>query len=118
MNSDDTTLKLASYCMNVLEGAKAHEITNICLNGNSSIADTMILSTGTSTRHVLAIARRLEDELYKYGVSTVRLCGMETGEWVIVDTGSVMIHILDADARSRYELDSLYKCMQQGPLSA
>ncbi len=118
MDSEDNTLKLTNYCMSVLEGAKAHEITHIFLNGNSSIADTMILSTGTSTRHVLAIARRLEDELYKYGVSTIRLCGMETGEWVIVDTGSVMIHILDADARSRYELDSLYKCMQQGPLSA
>ncbi len=118
MNSEDKNLKLTNYCLNVLEGAKAHEISSIFLNGNSSIADTMILSTGTSTRHVLAIAKRLEDELYKYGISSVRLCGMETGEWVIVDTGSVMIHILDADARSRYELDSLYKCMQQGPISA
>ena len=84
------------------------------VTGQSSIADVMLICTGTSNRHVVAIAQRLSDELYKIGLKNIRMSGEQNGEWVIVDTGSVMVHIMQQEVRERYELDDLYRCMAAG----
>lgn len=97
-----------------LDDAKAHDLINIDLNHQSSIADNMLICTGTSNRHVSAIAQRLVDNLYKDGLKQIRVSGERLGEWVIVDTGTVMVHIMQQEVRERYELDDLYKCMAAG----
>ena len=97
-----------------LDDAKAHDLINIDLNHQSSIADNMLICTGTSNRHVSAIAQRLVDNLYKDGLKQIRVSGEQLGEWVIVDTGTVMVHIMQQEVRERYELDNLYKCMAAG----
>ena len=97
-----------------LDDAKAHDLINIDLNHQSSIADNMLICTGTSNRHVSAIAQRLVDNLYKDGLKQIRVSGEQLGEWVIVDTGTVMVHIMQQEVRERYELDDLYKCMAAG----
>lgn len=97
-----------------LDDAKAHDLINIDLNHHSSIADNMLICTGTSNRHVSAIAQRLVDNLYKDGLKQIRVSGEQLGEWVIVDTGTVMVHIMQQEVRERYELDDLYKCMAAG----
>ena len=97
-----------------LDDAKAHDLINIDLNHQSSIADNMLICTGTSNRHVSAIAQRLVDNLYNDGLKQIRVSGEQLGEWVIVDTGTVMVHIMQQEVRERYELDDLYKCMAAG----
>ena len=97
-----------------LDDAKAHDLINIDLNHQSSIADNMLICTVTSNRHVSAIAQRLVDNLYKDGLKQIRVSGEQLGEWVIVDTGTVMVHIMQQEVRERYELDDLYKCMAAG----
>ncbi len=100
--------------MKTLEDSKAHDLVSIDVHMHSSVADDMVICTGTSNRHVSAIARRLVDTLYESGVKDIKVSGEQVGEWVIVDTGSVMVHILEDEARSRYELDDLYRCMAAG----
>ena len=105
---------LIQKCIKTLEDSKAHDLVNIEVKEHSSIADNMLICTGTSNRHVSAIAHKLVDTLYKDGVRDITLSGEQLGEWVIVDTGSVMVHILQDEARHRYELDDLYRCMAAG----
>ena len=105
---------LIQKCIKTLEDSKAHDLVNIEVKEHSSIADNMLICTGTSNRHVSAIAHKLVDTLYKDGVKDITLSGEQLGEWVIVDTGSVMVHILQDEARHRYELDDLYRCMAAG----
>ena len=67
----------------------------------------MLICTGTSNRHVSAIAQRLVDTLYKDRLKQIRVSGETLGEWVIVDTGTLMVHIMQQEVRERYELDDL-----------
>ena len=106
--------ELLKNCITILENSKAHDLTDIDVTGQSSIADVMLICTGTSNLHVVAIAQRLSDELYKIGLKNIRMSGEQNGEWVIVDTGSVMVHIMQQEVRERYELDDLYRCMAAG----
>ena len=105
---------LINKCVKTLEDSKAHDLVNIDLNNNSSIADNMLICTGTSSRHVSAIAQRLVDTLYKDGLKQIRVSGEPLGEWVIVDTGTLMVHIMQQEVRERYELDDLYRCIASG----
>lgn len=105
---------LIEKCVKTLEDSKAHDLINIDLNNNSSIADNMMICTGNSNRHVSAIAQRLVDTLYKDGLKQIRVSGEALGEWVIVDTGTLMIHIMQQEVRERYELDDLYRCIASG----
>ncbi|MGN0915652.1 MAG: ribosome silencing factor [Succinivibrio sp.] len=107
---------LIDKCIKTLEDSKAHDLSMIDVSKHSSIADTMVICTGTSNRHVSAIAHRLEENLCKEGVKNLTVSGENLGEWVIVDTGSVMVHIMQQEVRERYELDDLYRCIAAGDL--
>ena len=111
-NLDD----LINACKNNLEMAKAHDIVGIDLKNQSSIADYMIIASGTSDRHVSAIAYRIEDFLNRSGVHGITLSGDKLGEWVIVDLGSLLVHIMQPQIRERYRLEDLYRLMAQGEM--
>ncbi len=111
--SDDSKL-LISFCMDSLENLKAHNLVNIDVKKNSSITDYMLICTGTSNRHVCAIADRLVENLSEKGIKGVTVSGENTGEWVVVDTGNVMVHIMQEEVRKRYCLEDLYRCIAAG----
>ncbi|MBO6259012.1 MAG: ribosome silencing factor [Succinivibrio sp.] len=102
---------LLSFCLESLCDLKAHDLISIDVKGQSSIADYMIVCSGTSNRHVSAIADRLSQTLYEHGLKEITISGQELGQWVVVDTGSVMIHIMQPEYRERYALEDLYRCM-------
>ncbi len=108
---------LARAAMQSLEDLKARDIVSINLKGNSSVADYMLVATGTSNRHVSAIADRLIDGMYARGLHGIKSCGQAEGEWVVVDLGGVMVHVLQPEARERYQLEDLYRCMAAGEQS-
>jgi len=74
----------------------------------SIIADYFVICTGTSDRHVKAIAREIDEKLGEAGVKPINVEGMDAGEWVLMDYGSVVIHVFDQKARDYYRLEQLW----------
>lgn len=99
---------LLGAIMASLDDAKAEEVIALDLNGQSSLADHMVVATGRSDRHVGAVAHQLVDALKLKGLSGVRVEGLEACEWVVVDAGDVIVHIFKPDARAFYNIERLW----------
>ena len=112
--SENDVQALSKACMEELANAKAKDLICIDLGGFSSIADAMVICSGTSNRHVCAIAYRLQKYLAERGIHGVQISGDREGEWVIADVGSVIVHIFQPEIRERYRLEDLYRCMAAG----
>ena len=68
----------------------------------------MILASGTSNRHVRSLVNRVTEDLKESGVSPLGVEGRETSEWVLVDYGDIVVHVMQAEARSFYDLERLW----------
>jgi ribosome-associated protein len=90
-----------------LDQDKGIDIVSIPLEGRSSLADYMVIATGTSSRHVSGMAQKLKDRLTKEGYRP-RIEGATTGDWVIVDAGDVIVHLFRAEVRKFYNLEKLW----------
>lgn len=97
----------------------------IDLRGRSTIADHMVIASGRSARQVSSIAEKLVERLKHESGSSARIEGKETGDWVLVDTGDVIIHIFRPEVRDFYQLekmwmsaDDLAKLRQPSPVSS
>jgi ribosome-associated protein len=91
-----------------LEEAKAQDIKVMDVRGLTNVTDFMILATGTSSRHVNAVADRLVDYMKDHGHRPLSVEGQEEAQWVLVDLNDVIVHILQADARVFYDLEKLW----------
>ena len=91
-----------------LEDAKAEEIVSISLDGKTAIADNMVVASGRSNRHVGAIADQLVDKLKASGHRHIRVEGMDTCDWVLVDAVDVIVHLFRPEVRSFYNLEKLW----------
>src|SRR5512136_1095488 len=86
------TAELLKDVVGWLDEAKAEEIITVDLAGKSSIGDFMVIASGRSDRHVGAIADQLRKKLKDAGCPSVRVEGMETCDWVLVDSGDIIVH--------------------------
>ena len=100
--------ELKDLIVKTLEDAKAEEIVTIDVKAKSSIGDFMVIASGHVNRHVGAIAERLVDALKEAKHGYVRVEGMPECNWVLVDTGSVIVHIFQPEARAFYRLEKLW----------
>ena len=91
-----------------LDDSKAEAIVTIDVSRKSTIADTMVVASGRSSRHVNAIADQVVDALSKLGKKNIRVEGVPQCDWVLVDAGDVMIHIFRPEVRSFYNLEKLW----------
>jgi ribosome-associated protein len=91
-----------------LDDAKAENIVAIDLDGKAAIADGMVIASGRSNRHVGAIADHLIENLKASGTRDLRVEGMPHCDWVLVDTGNVIVHIFRPEVRSFYNLEKLW----------
>jgi ribosome-associated protein len=87
---------------------KAEGTVEIDLTGKTSIADTMIITSGRSHRHVGSIAERVLQALKDKGFGTARVEGLPTCDWVLIDAGDVLIHIFRPEVRSFYNLEKMW----------
>lgn len=94
--------------MTSLEDDKAEDIITIDIRGRSSVADTLIVASGRSQRHVGALADHLVQKLKASGVSDIRVEGMPHCDWVLVDAGDVIIHLFRPEVRSFYDLERIW----------
>ena len=91
-----------------LDEAKAEKLVTIDLKGKSSIGDFMVIATGGSDRHVGAIADQLRRKLKEAGAGHVRVEGLEACDWVLVDTGDIIVHVFRAEVREFYNLEKMW----------
>jgi iojap-like ribosome-associated protein len=92
----------------ILGGRKAEDIKAIDIAGVSIIADYFLLASGTSNTQVRTLAEELEFKLSQEGINPLRVEGAQTATWIILDYGSVVIHIFHRDTRQFYNLERLW----------
>ncbi len=95
---------------------KAEETIAIDLHGKSSISDHMIVTTGRSNRHVGAIAENVSKALKEAGIKTIHVEGLPNCDWVLIDSGDVIVHVFRPEVREFYNLERLWTA--QGPTAA
>lgn len=100
--------ELKDFIVDQLEEIKAKEITVIEIGEKSTIADYMIIASGTSTRHVKSIAIQLVKELKEKNLQPLGVEGDDVGEWVLVDSGDVITHVMQPITRDYYQLEKLW----------
>ena len=91
-----------------LNDDKAEDIVQIDLRGKTQIGDYMIICSGRSTRQVSAISEKLKDKLKHDLRVAAKLEGKDTGDWVLVDTGDVIVHIFRPEVREFYQLEKMW----------
>lgn len=91
------------------EELKGLDIQVIDVKGKASFTDSMVIVTGTSTRHAKSIAQAIIDESKQQGFKPVGMEGEEDGEWVLVDLGDVVAHIMIQESRDFYQIEDLWK---------
>ena len=91
-----------------LDDAKAEEVVAIDLKGKSSIGDFMVVASGRSDRHVGAIAEQLQKKIKETGRARVRVEGVETCDWVLIDAGDIIVHVFRPEVREFYNLEKMW----------
>jgi len=99
---------LLSRILVSLDDDKAEDVVTIHLAGRSSLADWIVIANGRSQRHVSAIAEHLARKLKEAGYGTRPVDGMESGDWVLVDAGDVIVHIFRPEVRAYYDLEGMW----------
>ena len=100
--------ELQKFIIGQLDDAKAEDIVTIDVHEKSSITDQMIICSGTSSRHVMSVADRLVDACRKNGLMPLGVEGQGVSDWVIVDLGEAIVHIMQDESRRMYELEKLW----------
>lgn len=103
-----TSEQLLAEILTSLDDDKAEEVVSIDLAGKSTMADTMVICSGRSTRQVAAISEKLTDRLkQKFGVIS-KVEGKDQGDWVLIDTGDVIVHVFRPEVREFYQLEKMW----------
>lgn len=103
------TETLQKIAIDALEDLKAIDIVTIDVRTLTTIADTMIVCTGRSNRHVISLAENVVTNAKKHHVKFIHIEGKREGEWVIVDLGDVIVHVMQAATRELYSLEDLWE---------
>jgi ribosome-associated protein len=88
---------------------KAEEVVVIDVTGRCSYADFLVVASGTSDRHVTAIAESVQGELHARGRRVLGREGLREGQWALIDAGDVVLHVFHAFTRSEVDLDGLWR---------
>lgn len=91
-----------------LDDLKASNPVVIDVKGISDVTDRMVIATGTSSRHVASLADNVIERAKEFGVRAMGVEGKDTGEWVLVDFGDVVVHIMQQVTRDFYDLEKLW----------
>ena len=94
--------------MSSLDDDQAVEVVTIPLAGKSSIADHMVIASGRSTRQVASMANKLADRIKQETGEIVRIEGLATADWVLIDAGDVIVHLFRPEVRSFYNLERMW----------
>jgi len=99
---------LKSIILDTLDSNKALDIISIDLKNKSSMADYMIIASGTSSRHIQALSEQVLEKLKANGVSNSKIEGKESLDWKLVDGIDLIVHIFNPEKRKFYELEKIW----------
>ncbi|RMC33317.1 ribosome silencing factor [Paracoccus alkanivorans] len=100
--------QLLSRILSSLEDDKAEDVVTIDLRGRSAMADHMVIASGRSARQVGAIAEKLAERFKQATGRTARIEGKDTGDWVLIDTDDVIVHVFRPEVRDFYQLEKMW----------
>jgi ribosome-associated protein len=106
--ADFTSEQVLARVLESLDDDKAEELVQIDLRGRSDVADYMIICSGRSSRQVAAIAEKLVDRLKQDFRIICKIEGRETGDWVLIDSGDVIVHVFRPEVREFYQLEKMW----------
>ncbi|WP_404474405.1 ribosome silencing factor [Vreelandella venusta] len=100
------TLKILA--IDALEELKARDITQLDVSKLTEVTDLMVIASGTSTRHVSALAQNVVEKAKASGLKPRGVEGGDNSDWVLVDLGDIVVHIMLPEARALYDLERLW----------
>ena len=104
----DKISDLKSVLIDTLDLNKAQDIVTIDLKDKSSMADYMIIASGTSSRHIQSLSEQVLEKLKDNGIKNSKIEGKESSEWKLVDGIDLIVHIFHPDKRKFYELEKIW----------
>ena len=104
----DKTLDLKQTIINTLDINKAQDIVSIDLKDKSSMADYMIIASGTSSRHIQSLSEQVLEKLRNSGLKDSKIEGKDSNEWKLVDGIDLIVHIFHPEKRKLYELEKMW----------
>lgn len=108
-NSADRDVEaLHALVLESLDEDQAQDVISIPLSGKSSVADFMVIGSGRSTRQVAAMATKLAERVKKAKLGSPRIEGLPAADWVLIDTGDVVVHLFRPEVRSFYNLERMW----------
>ncbi len=118
-SDDNASAAVLKELVSWLDEAKAEDIVTIPLTGKSSIGDYMVVASGRTDRHVGAVADQIRRKLKTSGLADgVRVEGMEACDWVLIDTGDILVHIFRPEVRAFYNLEKMWLAERPADKSA
>ena len=102
------TKQLKDAIVKVLQDKKGLDIRVVDLDGRTIIADYFIIATGTSAPHLRALAEYIESEIEKSKLRPLRKEGLREGGWIVLDYGSIIVHLFNRESRDYYCLEKLW----------
>ena len=99
---------LKTIILDTLDSNKALDIISIDLKNKSSMADYMIIASGTSSRHIQALSEQVLEKLKANGIKNSKIEGKESGDWKLVDGIDLIVHIFNPEKRKFYELEKIW----------
>ena len=104
----DKISNLKTIILNTLDSNKALDIVSIDLTGKSSIADYMIVASGTSSRHIQALSEQVLEKIKLNGVKNCKIEGTNSIDWKLIDGIDIIVHIYNPEKRKFYELEKMW----------
>lgn len=105
---DPSSEALLKLVLGSLEDDKAEDVVSIDLRGKTEIADYMVVASGRSTRQVSAIAQNLVDRLKESASRASKVEGKDAGDWVLIDSGDVIVHVFRPEVRDFYQIEKMW----------
>ena len=114
LNGSDAVARALETVLASLDDSKAENIVSIDIQGKSSIADHMVIASGRSHRHVAAVAEHLLTALKDAGFGNARVEGLSNADWVLIDSGDIVIHVFRPEVREFYNIEKMWQAPDLG----
>ncbi|RUM98405.1 ribosome silencing factor [Pseudaminobacter arsenicus] len=114
ISGNDSVSRAIATVLASLEDSKAENIVSIDLYGKSALADHMVIASGRSHRHVAAVADHLLKALKDAGFGNARVEGLASADWVLIDSGDIIVHIFRPEVRDFYNLEKMWQAPDLG----